>query len=54
MRKYLVKGYCKITGKKKQIETQASTSKHAKTIAHSHLTSPKVERKLSYRERGTK
>jgi len=42
MPKYEVQGYDKTTGEKRTIIVEASTVRHAKTVAYDKLTYPKV------------
>ena len=45
MAKYHVDGYDKHTGQKKTITVEATTTKHAKTVAYNYLTYPRNIRK---------
>jgi len=43
MKDYQVAGYCRVTGQKRTIVVQASTSRHAKTLAYDKLRYPRIE-----------
>ena len=47
MPRYQVQGYCKMSGARKTIIVEASTTKHARTVAYDRLARPKVTGKQS-------